>query len=52
MPIDECYTLVALIRSTWKGLAGGEEVRRELEQFFERLRERATLAANDGTEVA
>jgi uncharacterized protein DUF5947 len=41
VPIDECYALVALIRSHWKGLAGGAEVRRELVEFFETLRDRA-----------
>jgi hypothetical protein len=41
VPIDDCYALVALIRSRWKGLAGGTDVREELERFFESLRERA-----------
>jgi len=41
VPIDDCYTLVALIRSRWKGLAGGAEVWREIERFFDDLRERA-----------
>ena len=39
VPIDDCYALVALIRTHWKGLAGGTEVQRELGQFFDRLRE-------------
>ncbi len=38
VPIDECYALVALIRTHWRGLAGGDEVRGELEGFFDRLR--------------
>ena len=41
VPIDDCYALVALIRSRWKGLAGGSEVRQELAGFFARLREQA-----------
>ena len=41
VPIDDCYALVALIRSRWKGFAGGEEVWREIDRFFERLRARA-----------
>ncbi len=38
VPIDDCYALVALIRSRWKGLAGGAEVRQELAQFFDALK--------------
>ena len=41
--IDECYTLVGLIRLYWKGLGGGNEVQGEIEQFFARLKERAIL---------
>jgi hypothetical protein len=39
VPIDDCYQLVALIRTHWKGLAGGPDVQRELASFFDRLRE-------------
>jgi hypothetical protein len=39
VPIDDCYQLVALIRTHWKGLAGGPDVQRELAAFFDRLRE-------------
>jgi Family of unknown function (DUF5947) len=41
VPIDDCYALVALIRSHWKGLAGGEDVWREIGSFFDRLRAQA-----------
>jgi Family of unknown function (DUF5947) len=41
VPIDDCYSLVALVRTHWKGLAGGPEVRGELARFFERLRAHA-----------
>jgi hypothetical protein len=41
VPIDECYALVGLIRMHWRGLAGGERVWAEVEQFFDRLREEA-----------
>jgi hypothetical protein len=37
VPIDECYALVGLIRTRWRGLTGGAEVWRELGTFFERL---------------
>jgi hypothetical protein len=45
VPIDNCYELVALIRTHWKGLSGGEDVQRELGSFFDRLRERAREVA-------
>ena len=51
VPIDDCYTLVALIRSRWKGLAGGQEVWAEIGTFFARLRERAELVTQSGEEV-
>ncbi len=40
-PVDECYRLVALIRSGWRGISGGGEVWVSLERFFQRLDERA-----------
>jgi len=40
-PIDECYKLVGIIRTHWRGLAGGAQVWLELDRFFERLREAA-----------
>jgi hypothetical protein len=36
-PIDKCYELVGTIRKHWKGLSGGEEVWREIDEFFKRL---------------
>lgn len=41
VPIEDCYALVGLIRSRWRGLTGGREVWEEIEAFFERLVERA-----------
>ena len=41
VPIDECYSLVGLIRMHWRGLTGGREVWEELRRFFEELRERS-----------
>lgn len=37
-PIDECFKLVGLIRAHWRGLSGGTEVWREIEQFFAELK--------------
>ena len=36
-PIDKCYELVGTIRKHWKGLSGGEEVWREIGNFFTAL---------------
>ena len=41
VPIDECYKLVGLIRSHWRGLSGGTEVWREIGAFFAALKKRA-----------
>ena len=38
VPIDDCYRLVALIRTHWRGFTGGTEVWGELDSFFEELR--------------
>jgi hypothetical protein len=40
-PVDTCYELVGTIRMHWSGLSGGDEVRRAIEIFFARLRERS-----------
>ena len=42
VPIDECYKLVGLIRTHWRGLSGGTRVWEEIASFFARLRERST----------
>ncbi|HEX8855823.1 MAG TPA: DUF5947 family protein [Thermoleophilaceae bacterium] len=42
VPIDECYALAGLIRSTWRGLTGGKEVWERIEGFFSELSERST----------
>lgn len=39
--IDQCYKLVGLIRSHWRGLSGGTEVWKEIDHFFTALKERA-----------
>ena len=40
VPIDQCYRLVGLIRTKWKGLSGGAEVWEAIEGFFAELKER------------
>ena len=42
VPIDECYRLVGIIRMHWKGLAGGTEVWKHIQQFFTSLRSRCS----------
>jgi hypothetical protein len=41
VPIDVCYELVGLIRVVWRGLQGGDEVPRRIDEFFDRAVERA-----------
>ncbi len=40
VPIDDCYELVGLIRTGWRGFGGGEEVWRAIARFFEDLPQR------------
>jgi hypothetical protein len=46
-PIDACYELVGIVRLNWKGFDGGEEVWREIDAFFARLRDRSRTVAGD-----
>ena len=41
LPIDECYRLVGLMRTYWKGLSGGAEVWKQMQLFFEEMKNRA-----------
>jgi hypothetical protein len=45
LPIDECYKLVGLIRTHWRGFTGGSDVWKEIAQFF------AAVNAKAGTEA-
>jgi Family of unknown function (DUF5947) len=38
VPIDSCYQLVGLIRTSWRGLSGGEEVWKAIADFFANVR--------------
>ena len=46
-PIDACYRLVGLIRLHWHGLSGGEEVWREIGNFFAELRAQAEVVTEE-----
>lgn len=48
VPVDLCYELVGIVRSTWRGLGGGPEVWRDIDAFFTRLDERSTPVPGDG----
>jgi Family of unknown function (DUF5947) len=37
VPLEDCYALVAVIRTTWKGFSGGREVWEELARFWDGL---------------
>jgi hypothetical protein len=47
VPIDECYALVGVIRTHWRGLTGGREVWQEIARFWEALDRRSTAARRD-----
>src|SRR5919206_3200443 len=46
VPMDECYSLVGLIRTRWRGLSGGQEVWEEIERFFGALAARSRPFTN------
>lgn len=37
VPIDVCYELVGHLRRLWRGFDGGQDVRRQLDDFFARV---------------
>jgi hypothetical protein len=44
VPIDECFKLVGLIRTHWRGLSGGTEVWQQMAEFFADLKRKAQYA--------
>ncbi|MDQ1680690.1 MAG: hypothetical protein QOI42_1549 [Frankiaceae bacterium] len=44
VPIDVCYELVGHLRRLWRGFDGGQDVRRRLDEFFDRVRARSLPA--------
>jgi uncharacterized protein DUF5947 len=47
VPIDGCYQLVGLIRTSWRGLSGGEEVWNAIAEFFADIRAKARPQRGD-----
>jgi hypothetical protein len=45
-PIDECYKLVGLIRTHWRGLSGGAEVWKQIAIYFDDLKTRSIAASS------
>jgi hypothetical protein len=41
VPVDACYRLVGLVRLHWRGFDGGADAWREIDNFFDALREQA-----------
>lgn len=41
VPIDECYRLVGLIKSTWTGISGGNAIEDAVPKFFDYVRNKA-----------
>ena len=48
VPMDECYSLVGLIRIHWRGFSGGQEVWEEIDRFFEALKGRSKTVGAKG----
>jgi hypothetical protein len=51
-PIDQCFRLVGIIRTHWRGLSGGTEVWQEIDRFFEELMQAEPARASDGEQRA
>jgi hypothetical protein len=47
VPISDCFELVGLIRTRWRGLTGGREVWEEIARFYEGLDRRARAAGRE-----
>jgi hypothetical protein len=49
VPIDECYRLVGLIRTTWTGLTGGKVAWQEIGHYFDDLDRRSRAVTQEAT---
>jgi hypothetical protein len=41
VPLDECYRLVGIVKTKWRGLSGGSDVWDAIHQFFVDLHDKA-----------
>jgi len=48
LPIDQCFKLVGLIRSQWRGFSGGTEVWQQIGDYFAELRRNASVFGEQG----
>jgi hypothetical protein len=48
VPITSCYELVGRVRLRWKGFDGGQEAWKEIDEFFERLRDKSERVKHEG----
>ena len=48
VPIDVCYELVGVVRTSWKGLGGGPEVWDRMREFFDELDRRGREVPRSG----
>ena len=44
VPIDVCYELVGRLRRVWRGFDGGQDARREIDDFFGTVAAKARVA--------
>jgi hypothetical protein len=47
VPVDVCYELAGIVRRRWRGLHGGEEAWRAIDELFARLRARSEPLPGD-----
>ncbi|MEQ4717559.1 DUF5947 family protein [Nonomuraea sp. B19D2] len=52
VPVDDCYALVGAIRTRWRGLTGGPEVREHIKRFFTDLGNRSSPVAGSDRSTA
>ncbi|MBV8780341.1 MAG: hypothetical protein JO353_02985 [Phycisphaerae bacterium] len=46
-PIDECFKLVGLVRTNWRGMSGGIEMWKQIGEFFDDLARRSSEPHSD-----
>jgi hypothetical protein len=48
LPIDQCFKLVGIIRSQWRGFSGGAELWQQIAGYFCELKQTATVTGGRG----